>query len=170
MCDKGKGDALECGFYRGIKLLEHVMKILEKIVESKVRDIVKMICSLGLWQERALLMPSSLCFSFKRSIWQRKRIYGWLLLISKKLSTEFLVVLWCTLWYLKVDEWIISVIRSMHEDATTLVMLSVGVSNGFNVKVGVHQGSVLGPLLFVIVLEALSRNFNVGLPMELILG
>jgi len=26
---KGKGDALECGSYRGIKILEHVLKIFE---------------------------------------------------------------------------------------------------------------------------------------------
>ena len=35
-------------------------------------------------------------------------------------------------------------------------------------KVGVHQGSVLNPLLFIIVLEALSRRFKVGLPFEIL--
>ena len=35
-------------------------------------------------------------------------------------------------------------------------------------KVGVHQGSVLSPLLFIIVLEALSREFREGLLMELL--
>ena len=33
-------------------------------------------------------------------------------------------------------------------------------------KVGVHQGSVLSQLLFVIVLEALSREFRCGVPWE----
>ena len=33
-------------------------------------------------------------------------------------------------------------------------------------KVGVHQGSVLSPLLFIIVLEALSREFQAGVPWE----
>ena len=33
-------------------------------------------------------------------------------------------------------------------------------------KVGVHQGSVLSPLLFIIVLEVLSREFWVGVPRE----
>ena len=32
--------------------------------------------------------------------------------------------------------------------------------------VGVHQGSVLSPLLFIIVLEALSREFRSGVPLE----
>ena len=35
-------------------------------------------------------------------------------------------------------------------------------------NVGVHQGSVLSPLLFIIVLEALSRDFRTGVPWELL--
>ena len=34
----------------------------------------------------------------------------------------------------------------------------------FEVKVGVHQGSVLSPLLFIIKLEPLSREFRCGVP------
>ena len=34
--------------------------------------------------------------------------------------------------------------------------------------VGVHQGSVLSPLLFILVLEALSREFRTGVPWELL--
>ena len=37
----------------------------------------------------------------------------------------------------------------------------------FPVEVGVHQGSVLSPLLFITVMEALSRRFDDrGLPWE----
>ena len=41
-------------------------------------------------------------------------------------------------------------------------------SDEFGVKVGVHQGSVLSPLLFVIVLKALSCEFRTGTPWELL--
>ena len=34
-------------------------------------------------------------------------------------------------------------------------------------KVGVHQGTVLSPLLFTIVLVAFSKHFRKGLPCEL---
>ena len=37
-------------------------------------------------------------------------------------------------------------------------MLVMGTSEKFEVKVGVHQGSVLSLMLFIIVLEALSRE------------
>jgi len=38
-----------------------------------------------------------------------------------------------------------------------------GNSSGFEVKVGMLQGSALNPLLFVIVMEAISREFRVAL-------
>ena len=39
---KGKGDALDCGSYRGIKLLEHAMKVFERIIEKRARAKVKL--------------------------------------------------------------------------------------------------------------------------------
>ena len=35
---KGKGDPMECGSYRGIKLLEHAMKVVEKIFQNRIRQ------------------------------------------------------------------------------------------------------------------------------------
>ena len=46
------------------------------------------------------------------------------------------------------------------------VHVGEGYSEEFEVKDGVHQGSVLSPLLFIIVLEALSREFRSGVPWE----
>ena len=37
---KGKGDALNRGNYRGLKLTEQVMKVLERIVDSLIRQVV----------------------------------------------------------------------------------------------------------------------------------
>jgi len=35
---KGKGDPMECGSYRGNKLLEHAMKVVERISEHRIRQ------------------------------------------------------------------------------------------------------------------------------------
>ena len=39
---KGKGDVLSCGSYRGIKLLEHAMKIVERVLERRIRNLVNL--------------------------------------------------------------------------------------------------------------------------------
>ena len=54
----------------------------------------------------------------------------------------------------------------MYAYARSRVCVGVGYSEEFEVKVSVHQGSVLNPLLFIIVLEALSREFRSGVPWE----
>jgi len=56
----------------------------------------------------------------------------------------------------------------MYTGAKTVVRTVYGNSSGFVVKVGMHQGSALSPLLFVIVMEAISREFRVALPWELL--
>ena len=38
---KQKGDILSCENYRGIKLLEHSLKILERVIEGRLREMVK---------------------------------------------------------------------------------------------------------------------------------
>ena len=38
---KGKGDVLECSSSRGIKLLEHEMKVAERVLERRLRQAVE---------------------------------------------------------------------------------------------------------------------------------
>ena len=54
----------------------------------------------------------------------------------------------------------------MYSNARRHVRVGEGHSEEFEVKVGVHQGSVLSSLLFIIVLEELSREFYCGVPWE----
>ena len=69
---------------------------------------------------------------------------------------------------LGIDEWLVRLVQSMYKDVRSRVRVGDGYSEEFGVGVGVHQGSVLSPLLFIIVLEALSREFRTGCPWELL--
>ena len=59
---------------------------------------------------------------------------------------------------LGVPEWTVLIVQAMYNDAKSKVRVNGSYSDEFEVKVGVHQGSVLSPLLFNIVLEVLSMN------------
>jgi len=66
------------------------------------------------------------------------------------------------MYILGVEEWFVSAVMSRYTGAKTVVRTVYGNSNGFEVKVSMHQGSALSSLLFVIVMEALSKEFRVA--------
>ena len=68
-------------------------------------------------------------------------------------------VIWWAMRKLGLEEWIINLVKAMYNNATSKVRINGTYSDPFEVKVGVHQGSVLSPLLFLMVLEALSQEF-----------
>ena len=39
---KGKGDVMSCRSYRGIKLLEHAIKFVEKVLEKRIQTLVNL--------------------------------------------------------------------------------------------------------------------------------
>ena len=67
-------------------------------------------------------------------------------------------VIWWAMQKLGINKWLVRLVQSMYKDVRSRVRVGSGYSEEFGVKVGVHQGSVLSPLLFIIVLEALSRE------------
>ena len=75
-------------------------------------------------------------------------------------------VIWWALRKLGVEEWIVRLVQGMYANTRSRVHVGEDFSKEFGVKVGVQQGSVLSPLLFIIVLEALSCEFQAGVPWE----
>ena len=86
--------------------------------------------------------------------------------LEKAFDRVPLKVIWWALRKLGVEEWIVRLVQEMYPNARYRVPVGEGFSKEFEVKVGVHQGSVLSPLLFIIVLEALSCEFLAGVPWE----
>ena len=39
---KAKGDVMSCGSYRGVELLKHAMKIVERVLERRIRTLVNL--------------------------------------------------------------------------------------------------------------------------------
>ena len=58
-----------------------------------------------------------------------------------------------------MDEWLIRTVMALYTEACTVVRTDAGLSESFEVKVGLHQGSVL---------DVVSSEARSGLPSELL--
>ena len=57
---------------------------------------------------------------------------------------------------------------SLYEGAKTRVRVGLGLCEEFEVKVGVHQGSAIVPLLFAIVVDKIMESVRNGLMSEML--
>ena len=164
---KGKGDALERGNYCSLKLTEQVMKVQERIVYGLIRQMVSIDDSqFGFVQGRgttdAVFVVRQLQEKYPAA---NKRPYMAFVDLEKAFDRVPRKVIWLALRKLGV-EWIVRLVQGMYANARSHVCVGEGYSEEFEVKDGVHQSSVLSPLLFIIVPEALSREFCSGVPWE----
>ena len=67
-----------------------------------------------------------------------------------------------------IEESLVRAVMASYDRAVTKVYVAGGYSEEFEVKVGVHQGAVLSPLLFVNVLDVVAEDMRRGLPWELL--
>jgi len=167
---KGKGDPIECGSYRGIKLLEHVMKVVEWIFEGRIQqqiDIGNMQFGFmkGKGTTDAIFIVRQMQEKFRA---KGKMLYFGFVDLEKAFDRVPREVIRWTMRKLAAEEWLVSDVMSTYTGAKTVARTVYGNSNGFEVKISMHQGSALSPLLFVMVMEALSREFRVALPWELL--
>ena len=160
----GKGDALNRGNYRGFKLTEQAMKILE----SLIRQVVSIDNSQFWLCPRKRHYRCNLCGPKlqEKYLAVKKRLYMAFVDLEKAFDCFPRKVIWWALRKLGVEEWIVRLVQGMYANAQSHVRVGEGFSKEFEVKVGVNQGSVFSPLLFIIVLEALSREFRAGVPLE----
>ena len=66
------------------------------------------------------------------------------------------------------EEKLVQTVMRLYKGARNRVRVDSEVSEPFEVKVGVHQGSVLSPLLFVAVMDVLGEGVRWGLLFELL--
>ena len=67
-----------------------------------------------------------------------------------------------------LSEVIVRAVMSLYDGAKTRVRVGSAYSEEFEVNVGVHQGSVLSPLLFAIVVDVVTENARRGAVNELL--
>ena len=146
----GKLNVFEKGNYRGLKLTDYILKIVEKTIKNLIR-------SSHWW--------NSVWFHTKMSKCKHNFYFGWVtgetfnnkkiictlhLLIWRKLLIGYLRILHA-LRKLGLEIILAKIVESMYENSRSWFRVSFNYN--FLVHVELHQVSVLRPLLFTMVLE-----------------
>ena len=137
---KGKGDARNKGNNRGLKLIEQVMKVLERVVESLIRqrvDIDEMQCGFRSGRDTtdAIFIVRQLQ---EKHLTANKPLYMAFVDLEKAFDRVPLDVILWAMRKLRIDEWLVRLVQSMYKDVRSRVRVGDGYSEGFGVGVGVH--------------------------------
>ena len=159
---KRKGDVHDPGKYRGITLRNQVLKLVERVLDARIRRRVE--CDFGEEQqgfkkERGI---SDGMYVLKQMVEKRLEVQGSMALRFVDLEQAFDTVprqmVMATLRWMGVPEAEVRMVEGTYEHTTARVVVGEGASEEFEVNNGLRQGSVLSPLLLITVLDLISRK------------
>ena len=65
-----------------------------------------------------------------------------------------------TLRWMGAPESEVRMVEAMYENTKGIVVVGSGMSNEFQVNIGLRQGSALSPLLFILLIELINRKIS----------
>ena len=159
----------ECGNYRGIKLLSHAFKIYERLLNRRIRGIVRIMrrqfgFTAGRATTDAIFVLQQLS---ERHREKKKPLHAVFVDLEKAFDRVPRELIWKAMRRKGVPEGYVRLVQDMYEGAETTAATAAGETKPFPVRVGVHQGSVLSPLLFIPVIDLIADAAGSELPGEL---
>ena len=159
---KNKGDILECNNYRGIKLMSHFMKLWERIIEARLREIV-MIRD-NQFGFRPGMSTTEPVFALRQLQEKCREKNNYLHMVFVDVEKAFDRIprdlIWWCLRKKGVPEEYVQIVQDMYRSCKTQVVTQKGETEYFQIEVGLHQGSALSPLLFIIIMDVLTENIE----------
>ena len=159
---KGKCNVLECNNYRGIKLISHTMKLWERMIAARLREITNI--PDNQFGFRPGKSTTELIFALRmlqEKYRERNKDHHMVFVdLEKAYDRVPRELIWWSLRKERVPEAYIKIIQDMHEDFETPVTTREGNKEYFNVKVGLHQGSAISHLLFIITMDVLASEID----------
>ena len=163
---KNKGDVQSCSNYRGIKLISHTMKLWERIVEKRLRSDLKFSNQQygfmpGKSTTDALFALRVLMEKYREG---QKELHCVFVDLEKAYDNVPREEVWYCMRKSGLAEKYVRIVQDMYDDSTTAVRCAVGVTEGFEVKVGLHQGSALSPCLFAMMMDRMTDDIREEAP------
>lgn len=146
--------------------MSHSMKVWEKIIARRLTQECEVSQNqFGFMPGRgttdAIFALRILCEKYRRA---HKNLHMVFVDLEKAYDRVPREVLWWAMKVKRVPEKYIQLVRAMYSRASTHVRSVAGVTDKFNVAVGLHQGSALSPYLFLLVMDALTSDIQEEAP------
>ena len=131
----------DCGAYRGVKLLKHAMKIVERVLENRLRELVRVddmqfgFFLPGKGTTDALFILRRMQEEF---LGREKKLYMFFVDLEKAFDRVFRKVMEWALRKKSLPEMLVKAVRSSYVGSRTKVRVGSGLSEEFGVRVGVH--------------------------------
>ena len=163
---KNNGDVQSCSNYRGIKLISHTMKLWERIVEKRLRHDLKFSNQQygfmpGKSTTDALFALRVLMEKYREG---QKELHCVFVDLEKAYDKVPREEVWYCMRKSGLAEKYVRIVQDMYDGSTTAVRCAVGVTEGFEVKVGLHQGSALSPCLFAMMMDRMTDEIREAAP------
>uniref|UniRef100_A0A914X3M2 Reverse transcriptase domain-containing protein n=1 Tax=Plectus sambesii TaxID=2011161 RepID=A0A914X3M2_9BILA len=167
---KQKGSPAKCANYQPIRLLSHTMKIFERIIDSRIRTIVQLSINQCGFVKRCGTIDAihAARLLFERHSEKTKQLHTAFLDLDKAFDRVPHSLIWYSLRKRSVPEELVSWVQLLYQCPESQVHSAAGLSQPFPITVGVHQGSALSPLLFVIVMDVITLDPQKPVPWMLL--
>jgi hypothetical protein len=163
---KNKGDIQSCTNYRGIKPMSHTMKLWERVIEHRLREMTTM-NQFGFMHGRstmeAIFLMRQVMERYKE---QKKDLHRVFIDLENAYDNDKVPrnLMWWALDKHKVPTKYVTLIKDMYDKAVTSVQTTDGDTNVFPINIGLHQGSALSPYLFALVIDEVTRDIQGDIP------
>ncbi|VDP08154.1 unnamed protein product [Heligmosomoides polygyrus] len=162
-----KGSPADCFNYRPICLLSHSF---ERILDGRIREIVKLSdnqCGFvsGCGTIDAIHAARLLVEKHRE---RRKPVHIAFLDLEKAFDRVPRELIWYALRRHNIPEELTEWVRMLYSFPKSRVQAAAGTSMEFPISVGVHRDSALSPLLFVAVIDAITRDLQQPVPWTLL--
>ena len=161
---KMKGDIHDPGKYRGITLPIQVLKLLERVLDGRIRKTIE--CEIGEEQQgfRKGRGTTDGLFTLRQFVEKKLEKQGRVCIgfvdLEKAFDTVSREMVMATLRWLVVPEADVRMVEATYAQTNGRVIIGAGISEQFNVNIGLRQGSALSSLLFIVVMELISRKVS----------
>ena len=113
---------------------------------------------------RALIELWSDLDGFKFLLTSRKELHCVFVDLEKAYDKVPREEVWSCMRKSGLAEKYVRIVQDMYDDSTTAVRCAVGVTEGFEVKMGLHQGSALSPSLFAMMMDRMTDEIREEAP------